>query len=145
MANSHFKDFDQWSIQKKSINARCNIPMFFAQRDIWWVSVGINIQNEIDGKAGNFSRPVLVIRRINKFIFIGAPMTTNLKCRLGQYRVRFMERDVSILISQIRAYSTTRMLSKMGRIDIKQFKRIQSEARELIFPLLSQRGDKVDY
>ena len=51
----------------------------FNEGDIWWCSVGINIGSEIFGKGKNFSRPVIVFKKIGKDSFLGIPLTKQLK------------------------------------------------------------------
>lgn len=49
------KDFDGWNIKKKEINSKFHKPPMFKERDIWWISVGINVGFEEDGKHENLS------------------------------------------------------------------------------------------
>ena len=43
------------------------------KKDIWWVSVGVNVGFEEDGKNDNFVRPVLVLKKFNNDMFLGIP------------------------------------------------------------------------
>lgn len=47
------KDFDGWIKRKKEHHYRKTLPPMFKERDIWWVSVGVNVGFEEDGKTRN--------------------------------------------------------------------------------------------
>lgn len=53
--------------------------MLFKEREIWWRSIGTNIGTEEDGKNAHFERPVLVLRKFNRDIFLGLPLTSTRK------------------------------------------------------------------
>lgn len=136
------KNFSEWCEKKECINSLKNYPLYFKEGDIWWVSVGVNINSEIDGKSNNFSRPVLVLKRINRYMCIGLPMTTNIKPFYLKKIITFKERDVGVIGSQVRAFSTSRFISKMGRVSPQSMNKIKEDFCYEIFP--SSRKDKVD-
>lgn len=72
------KDFNNWNLLKKILDDKKSYPNI-RQREIWWTSIGINIGHEENGKGGSYSRPVLVVRKFNKHIFLGVPLTTKIK------------------------------------------------------------------
>ena len=45
----HQKKFDLWNIKKKEINKK-EKEIQFREREIWWISIGVNIGFEQDGK-----------------------------------------------------------------------------------------------
>ena len=46
----HAKDFDGWNKLKQQINARANdSTLSISEREIWWVSIGVNVDDEEDG------------------------------------------------------------------------------------------------
>ena len=60
--------------------AECIVePLFFRDGEVWWVHLGVNIGYEIDGKNDNFARPVIVLRKYNKYSFLALLLTTNPK------------------------------------------------------------------
>ncbi|EKD80624.1 MAG: hypothetical protein ACD_40C00048G0001, partial [uncultured bacterium] len=77
--SDYHKDFDGWIEKKKQTDAKTSRAPYFKERDIWWVSVGVNVGFEEDGKNGNFVRPVLVVKKFNQELFLGLPMSTKLK------------------------------------------------------------------
>ena len=79
MVNNHIKaikDFDKWNKKKKEINYSIQniLPKI---REVWWLSIGLNVGVEEDGKNNNFKRPVLVIKVFNRQCFF---RNSNYKC-----------------------------------------------------------------
>ena len=105
------KDFNKWHPLKKQLDAKERVPTF-AEREIWWCSVGANVGYEIFGKSRVFTRPVLVIRKFGDFTFLGAPLTTSHK--RGYYRIpyRLEEKDGFVLLDQIRTYDARRLVNE---------------------------------
>ncbi len=77
----------------------------FKERDIWWTSIGVNVGFEEDGKHEKFIRPVLVLKKFNRMLFLGVPMSTKFKDNKYYFKVTVKGKNVSILISQIRVFS----------------------------------------
>lgn len=100
----HPKDFDNWINKKKDCHYKTAKPPMFKERDIWWVSIGVNVGFEEDGKHEKFIRPVLVLRKFNRFMFLGIPMSTRNKDNSYYVKVTVKERIVSVLTSQIRVF-----------------------------------------
>ncbi len=71
------EDFDNWNKKKKNLQKRNLIPQLFEEGDIWWVYLGLNIGTEISGKSKSFTRPILIIKKINKASFLCVPLTTS--------------------------------------------------------------------
>lgn len=63
------KDFGGWIKLKEQINEGGNRPPSYKERQIWWMSVGVNIGFEEDGKGTQYSRPVLIVKGFNKELF----------------------------------------------------------------------------
>ena len=72
------KDFDTWNVHKKRIDSS-NKLRYFHTREVWWTYLGINVGYEQDGKNGDFVRPIVILRKFNKQIFLGIPLTTKSK------------------------------------------------------------------
>ena len=69
------KDYIKWHEIKKNIEDK-NKEQKFRDGEIWWCSLGENVGFEEDGKHDNFERPILVLRKFNKNIFLGLPLTS---------------------------------------------------------------------
>ena len=50
------KNFDKWNSVKKELNSKIDKPPTIHNGEIWWCSVGVNIECEEDGKNDFFDR-----------------------------------------------------------------------------------------
>ncbi len=129
----YVKDFDNWIIKKKSINARSEQP-FFREREIWWCSLGCNIGSEEDGKNTEFERPVVVFRMFGKDILWIIPLTTQLGRPDSRLTYTFVCGGLwqTADISQIRLVSSKRLLRYMELISFEDFQVIRNRLRDLV-------------
>jgi mRNA interferase MazF len=109
---------------------------YFKEQEIWWANLGINIGFEQDGKNRNCERPVLIFKKFNKDFLWILPLTTRVKKDphyffLNPGKERGVEKG-SIILSQIRAMSSKRLLRKMGKLTDKEFEEIKKKLIELI-------------
>ena len=138
-ANSdvYVKEFDKWIKKKKELNDKTTLPPQFNERDIWWTSIGVNIGFEEDGKNDIFIRPVLVIKKFNREIFLGVPLSTKVKDNKYYVKVSVKEKVVSAMTSQIRVFSSKRILYKLAVLDDGDFLKINEEiSKFFILPFL---------
>ena len=56
------KKFIEWHCLKEVLQNK-NTKVYFAEREVWYCSLGSNIGNEQDGKHQLFERPVLIYRK----------------------------------------------------------------------------------
>jgi len=139
--NNYPKDFEGWIGKKKICHFQVKTPPLFKERDIWWVSVGVNVGFEEDGKNENFVRPVLIIKKFNREIFLGIPMSTKLKDNKYYVPVTVKQETVSVMISQIRVFSSKRIWNKLAELDEGDFYRVLGEVGKLfVLPPLKQRS-----
>ncbi len=126
------KDFGKWHELKGYIEEN-NGPLMFAEREIWWCSIGLNLGDEEDGKNDHFERPVLVFRKFNKDIFWGLPMSTKIKDDKFHFTYSFsVDFDASILLSQLRLMSSKRLIRRLIKIHPTVFNQIQKSIVSLI-------------
>ncbi len=122
------KEFDRWNTQKKAIN-NADERLYFREGEVWWVHLGANIGFEIDGKQADFSRPVLILKKYNKFSFLALPLTTN--ARPSPYRlfVGMIDGKASYaVLSQLRNLDSLRLINKVGTIDAALMPQIRKAA-----------------
>ncbi len=127
--HSNIKDFDGWIIKKKDCHYRKFTPPMFKERDIWWISVGVNVGFEEDGKNGNYVRPALVLKKFNREIFLGAPLSTKLKDNKYYVPVTIKQKTVSVMTSQIRVFSSKRMWNKLAELDWSDYLKVLEEVK----------------
>ena len=106
------KDFDGWIEKKKEHHYKKTLPPMFKERDIWWVSIGVNVGFEEDGKNSNFVRPALVLKKFNRELFLGVPLSTKLKDNKYYVPISIKQETVSAMTSQIRVFSSKRIWNK---------------------------------
>ena len=121
------KDFDNWIKKKKECHYKVSAPPLFKERDIWWCSIGVNVGFEEDGKNDNFVRPVLVVKKFNREIFLGVQMSSKLKDNKYYVPVKVKGASVSVMISQIRVLSSKRVTYKLAELDENDFGKILRE------------------
>jgi len=125
------KDFDNWNSIKKQLEQDHKAPTF-QEREIWWCSIGVNLGHEENGKNQDYSRPVLVIRKFNDHIFLGVPLTTQIKEKHYYHRIHFKEREQCVMLSQIRLLGSARLTDKMGKLSGQQFEMIRGALKAMI-------------
>ena len=100
------------------------------------MNMGKNIGFEQDGKGENFVRPVVIIKGFNKNMFFGIPLSTKMKEGKFYYKFRFQKKDELVeniaLLSQMRLFSTKRLLNKIGVISKEDFIKMKNEFKSLI-------------
>jgi mRNA interferase MazF len=135
ISNIYKKDFNSWNKKKKNINDKEYLAPLFKEKDIWWLSVGINIGFEEDGKHENFVRPVLILKKFNRMLFFGIPLSKQIKNNPYYFPITLKKEKVSALISQIRVFSSKRIWNKIGELDSKDYNKIIKYIRGKILPL----------
>ncbi|PIQ91317.1 MAG: hypothetical protein COV70_04300 [Parcubacteria group bacterium CG11_big_fil_rev_8_21_14_0_20_39_22] len=115
----HDKDFDSWNILKQKINIR-NDRVFFKEGDVWWVNLGCNIGFEMDGKHKEFSRPVVVLKKYNKFSFLSVPLTTSTNFNKYKISVGMVDGiNATANLSQLKNIDSKRLINKVGFLEKK--------------------------
>ncbi|MBI5358843.1 type II toxin-antitoxin system PemK/MazF family toxin [Candidatus Amesbacteria bacterium] len=79
-----------------------------------------------------YIRPVLVLRKFNRELFLGIPMSTKLKDNPYYKSVTVNNRIVSVLISQIRVFSAKRIQDKLAELDKNDFQKIKGDVIDMI-------------
>ncbi len=126
------KDFDKWNNVKKNLHIRKE-EILFHEREIWWCAMGFNIGFEENGKNDLFERPVLVVRKFNKYVLWVLPLTRSQKTGQYYYRITQGDEDDSVVIlSQLRLISNKRLLRKMRMLEISEFKEIKEKIKNFL-------------
>ena len=125
------KDFNQWHNLKQNLHNSRKVVVF-KERDIIWASIGINIGYEQDGKGEISSRPLLILKKYNRNLFFGIPLSTKIK--EGSFFFEFILNDKpsSALLVQGRTYDAKRLENKIGMISKKDFSVLKLKLKELL-------------
>ena len=129
--------FNKWNDVKKIINKKEN-KVGFKEREIFWLRLGQNIGNEEFGKGNEFQRPVLVIKKLTKNIFIGVPLTTTLKENDYFHQFKYSNQkeiiENSAMILQLRTFDKNRLMTRIGMINKEDFENINQKIARLFIP-----------
>ena len=121
------KDFDRWNKTKKKLNEDAE-PLYFREGEIWWVHLGVNVGYEIDGKSENFARPVIVLRKYNKYSFLALPLTTSAKPNPWKLPIGAVGgKQAFAVLSQLRDIDSRRLYQKIGWVDPDEMDTIRAE------------------
>jgi len=118
------KNFDDWNELKKKLEGKVERKAF-KERDILFISFGINVGSEQNGYQGMFLRPVLVFKKVNSKLFIGIPLTTKVKFGKEYYKFVFKNKISVALLSQLRTFDAKRILYFYGRVNDNIFYKIK--------------------
>ncbi len=125
------KNFDNWNIIKKETHAKQLLPLF-SEREVWWCQLGVNIGSEEDGKGVNYLRPVLILRKFNKNIFYGLPITSKNKEDIFHASINSGEIQGSVILSQMRLIDAKRLSHLFSKITNKELNEIKKKLKDLI-------------
>lgn len=126
------KKFNEWNEIKKQVDTRSTIIQF-KEREVYWASVGENVGFEQNGKGVDFARPVLVIKKFNKSLFFGVPLSTQSK--IGSFFFEFEllpNQKSTALLVQAKVYDAKRLAKKIGMIKEDDFKLLKNDLKILL-------------
>ncbi len=118
------KNFNQWSELKKDLDLREKLPTF-KQREIWWCHLGLNIGDEENGKNEKYHRPVLVLKKFNNRLFLGVPLTTQIKENPYYHKMHIKGKEQCAMLSQFRILAVKRLDRQMGKVTTEEFENLK--------------------
>jgi len=125
------KDFDQWNKHKKAHNDS-ELKIYFYEREVWWCALGVNVGFEQDGKGEKFARPVLILKKYSKNVFVGIPLSTAQRESKYHHSFLFLDGVSTALLSQIRLFDSKRLLVKMGRVPEDVYEEIRKRVKIIL-------------
>ena len=123
MENNNFilQRFINWTKLKIRLHIAGDINFYFKEREIWYASLGENIGFEENGKNDTFERPVLIFKKFNKNLLLAVPLTSQLKIGAYYYEFGLNNKKSSLILPQLRAISSKRLIRKIGILSVKDF------------------------
>ncbi len=109
------KRFDEWNEVKKNTYGLRRMPAI-KEGEIWWCAIGENVGVEINGKSEVFSRPVLVLKKLSSFGFMGIPLTSQMHEGDWYVPFAFQGKTSVAVLSQTRTFSVLRLYRRMGTL-----------------------------
>lgn len=125
------KDFRGWMRLKAKLHYESHICAV-KNGDIWWCGFGENVGAELNGKTATFARPILVLRKLSRYNFIGVPLTS--KEHKGSWYIdfEFQNKKETAVVAQVRNISVSRLYNKMGSIPEPDLENIRQKLSDLI-------------
>jgi len=126
MNKKYIKHFDGWIKQKKKLDSNDGTDsLYIKEREVWWISIGVNVGAEIDGKNELFERPVLIFRKVGRTQFYGLPLTSKEKSGPFYRLVHYGDSAGNVCLSQLRVLSTKRLIRKIDVVSEDEFLALQ--------------------
>lgn len=125
------KKFNEWNEIKKQVDVRKNI-VNFKNREIYWARIGENVGYEQNGKGDDFSRPVLVVKKLNRNMFFGVPLSTQRKNGSYFYEFELNNKTSTALLVQAKIFDVKRLDQKIGMIDKENFENLKKGLKDLL-------------
>lgn len=122
------QNYDDWNFIKKKLSKN-KIKILFKEGDIWWISLGLNLGEEIYGKNQLYSRPVVIFKKLSSYACIVLPLST--KHKNGSWFFTFEIQNIfqTISLHQIRFVSTKRFIKKFAEIPESDFELIRKAVK----------------
>ena len=111
------KKFFEWIGVKERIHDTEHMPPLFKEGEIWWCHTGENIGIEMNGKGEEFTRPIFVFKKYDRYCFLGLPLTTKIKTGTWYTLVHFGGQNQNIVLAQGRVFDYRRLKEKMGELE----------------------------
>ncbi|OGG78330.1 hypothetical protein A3A36_00845 [Candidatus Kaiserbacteria bacterium RIFCSPLOWO2_01_FULL_52_12b] len=133
------KDFKTWHQKKSAIDEIAHRP-FFHEREVWFCHLGANIGFEQDGQGTDFLRPVVILRKFNKEIFWGIPLTKSKSDKKRTVSARpfyfsfsfIVDVQSDAVLSQIRLIDARRLGRKIGEMSKDDFASLKKQLITLL-------------
>ena len=94
--------------------------------EIWWVGVGENVGIEINGKSEYFSRPVLVLKKLSRYGFMGIPITSQQHKGSWYVSFEFKGRTETAVLSQAKVFSISRLYGRLGQVPDTDLEKVRN-------------------
>lgn len=95
--------------------------------------MGENVGVEINGKNELFSRPVLVLKKLSRFGFLGVPLTSQEHEGSWYVHFDFRGRMQTAVLAQAKVMSALRLYDKMGQLPMSDLELVREGFRALYF------------
>lgn len=126
----YIKDYQSWSFVKSKLDKK-DKSIFIRSGEIRWVSLGVNVGNEIDGKGNDFARPCLILHVIGNRLCLVVPVTSKIKNRSGYMEIDRNGKSETVCLDQIRVVSPKRVLSRIGKLSTDKTSKVKEEIKKV--------------
>lgn len=124
-------EFLEWMTTKDRIHKTKAVTRF-SEGQIWWAALGKNVGVEINGKHKDYSRPVVIFKKLSQLCFLAIPLTSQPHSGTWYVEFNFGGKQEYAVLSQIRMMSVFRLYNRMGKLSTGDFKKIKAGFRKLL-------------
>ena len=124
------KHFEEWIELKEKLHFGGSMPKI-SDGDVWWCGFGENVGIEINGKSERFSRPVVIMKKLSRYGFMGIPLTSQEKSGSWYAEFEFLGKKEFAAVCQARTMSVSRLYAKIGQIPKSDLDIIKKAFHEL--------------
>ena len=107
--------YNRWNEKKQKLNSHSR-EILFKEGEIWWCSLGVNVGEEVYGKGKDFSRPVVILKKLTDNFCVVLPVTTQPHNGSWYHHFLLNEEDRRIAMHQIRSISANRLSERLYAI-----------------------------
>ena len=127
------KGFDKWNEIKKALSKVSTIRGF-KEREIFYAMIGQNVGFEQNGTGNKFIRPVVILKKLNRYSFYAVPLSSTQKRNRFYFAFTFKDDVESVaILSQVRFMDAKRLLNKIGMISKDDFEQLKEEIKKVMF------------
>lgn len=125
------KNYKQWMSKKSVINNK-GVIRSFREGDVWWGAIGENVGVEIDGKSKRYSRPIVILKKHSRLLFMAVPLTS--KQHNGTWYVPFIfqNKHQTAVLVQTKPMDVTRLYERIGKLSNADYQRIKEAYLKLL-------------
>ena len=116
MALTAIKSFLKWVGLKERLHFQNHVPPLFKENEVWWCYIGENIGIETNGKGEQFTRPILVFKKYDRYSFLGLPLTTKQKKGSWYVGIHFKGTAQNVVLVQGRVFDDRRLKERLGEL-----------------------------
>lgn len=124
-------DFLEWMATKDKIDKAGSVVKF-SEGQIWWAALGKNVGVEINGKHEDYSRPVIILKKLSHLCFWAVPLTSQSHSGTWYVEFNFRGKQEYAVLSQMRMMSVSRLYNRMGKLSTGDFKKVRAGFRKLL-------------
>ena len=126
--------YQNWFPQKQKLDRAEDIP-FFKEGEVWWCPIGVNIGYENFGKGKRFTRPVLVLRKHSRHMFLGAALSTAAPKTPLHVPIFVAGKKSVVRLDQLRTYDARRMTQRpIKRLGTKELNSVIQVLMGMMLP-----------
>ena len=142
--SSYENHLGKWLDKTRKLNNSNSREIFIRSRQIWFCNLGINIGSEQNGSIKNLTRPVLILKNIDKNLVFIIPITST-NSQSSSTEIKANKINGFALLNQARIIDKRRLIFKVDTLDSSAFFTIKKNLQNFLFeniPLQKIRSDR---